>query len=320
MHYDLFNGDADGICALHQLRLAEPRPDATLITGVKRDIVLLGRPELAKAENCTFTVLDVSLDSNREPLLGLLARDNTITYFDHHSADPIPDTPQLVATIRTSADTCTSLLVNEALNGAYPLWAICGAYGDNLNEQAAALAAAHGLATDNLNKLHEIGELFNYNGYGATIEDLHFHPLDLYRAISTFLNPLDFHRSSEELAILRNGYHDDLTRALATAPYPNSGRNRVYFFPDAAWARRVAGVFANLKAREKQDAAHALITENRDKTLRISVRAPQNDRRDAATLCKRFATGGGRAGSAGINNLPADQFDAFLAAFNATYP
>lgn len=39
-YYDIFNGDADGICALHQLRLAEPR-EATLVTGVKRDIRLL---------------------------------------------------------------------------------------------------------------------------------------------------------------------------------------------------------------------------------------------------------------------------------------
>ena len=30
--YDVFNGDADGLCALHQLRLAEPR-DAVLVTG-----------------------------------------------------------------------------------------------------------------------------------------------------------------------------------------------------------------------------------------------------------------------------------------------
>ncbi len=38
--YDVFNGDADGICALHQLRLSEPRA-SVLITGVKRDIALV---------------------------------------------------------------------------------------------------------------------------------------------------------------------------------------------------------------------------------------------------------------------------------------
>ncbi len=40
MYYDVVNGDADGICALHQLRLADPRA-ARLISGVKRDIALL---------------------------------------------------------------------------------------------------------------------------------------------------------------------------------------------------------------------------------------------------------------------------------------
>jgi hypothetical protein len=39
---DIFNGDADGICALTQLRNAEPR-DARLVTGVKRDIALVAQ-------------------------------------------------------------------------------------------------------------------------------------------------------------------------------------------------------------------------------------------------------------------------------------
>ena len=39
---DVFNGDADGLCALHQLRLAEPR-ESVLVTGVKRDIALVER-------------------------------------------------------------------------------------------------------------------------------------------------------------------------------------------------------------------------------------------------------------------------------------
>ena len=40
--FDVFNGDADGLCALQQLRLAQPR-ETPLVTGVKRDIALLGR-------------------------------------------------------------------------------------------------------------------------------------------------------------------------------------------------------------------------------------------------------------------------------------
>lgn len=320
MHYDIFNGDADGIFALHQLRLADPRPEATRITGVKRDIALLARPELTETSDCTFTVLDVSLDSNREPLMQLLERGNTITYFDHHSADPIPETPRLTATIVLSADTCTSLLVNGSLKGRFAPWAVCGAFGDNLHGVAQKIATSLSLNETQTAQLREIGELFNYNGYGATISDLHFHPLALYEAVVPFRDPLTFFQESEELEQLRAGFAEDMEMALAVKEYPNTGKNRVYFFPDASWGRRVAGVFANLKAREKADAAHLLVTENRDGTLRISLRAPLNDRRDAATLCKKFPTGGGRAASAGINYLPADQLDEFLAAFNNMYP
>ena len=59
--YDIFNGDADGICALQQLRLEEPRA-SLLVTGVKRDVRLLGRVEAAAGDE--LTVLDISLQAN----------------------------------------------------------------------------------------------------------------------------------------------------------------------------------------------------------------------------------------------------------------
>mgnify|MGYP007000196212 len=43
-YWDVFNGDADGICALLQLRLAQPK-NSQLVTGIKRDIELLDRVE-----------------------------------------------------------------------------------------------------------------------------------------------------------------------------------------------------------------------------------------------------------------------------------
>ena len=58
-YFDVFNGDADGICSLQQLRLAEPRESA-LVTGVKRDIALLKRVQAESGDE--VTVLDVSLD------------------------------------------------------------------------------------------------------------------------------------------------------------------------------------------------------------------------------------------------------------------
>lgn len=38
--FDVFNGDADGVCALHQVRLHCPR-DAVLVSGVQRVIAPL---------------------------------------------------------------------------------------------------------------------------------------------------------------------------------------------------------------------------------------------------------------------------------------
>ena len=67
--YDIFNGDADGLCALQQLRLAQPR-EAELITGVKRDIRLLERVRAQPGDE--VTVLYVSLAENREGILALL--------------------------------------------------------------------------------------------------------------------------------------------------------------------------------------------------------------------------------------------------------
>lgn len=58
MQIDVFNGDADGICALVQLRLAEPT-QSQLVTGVKRDIQLL--EHLSVQKNDQVTVLDISL-------------------------------------------------------------------------------------------------------------------------------------------------------------------------------------------------------------------------------------------------------------------
>ncbi len=319
MQFDLFNGDADGICALHQLRLSNPKPEAQLITGVKRDIKLLSHPSLADSKGSTITVLDVSLDSNREALLSLLAADNQVTYIDHHSADPLPNHPNLTAHIDTSPTVCTSLIVNELLRGSHYDWAICGAFGDNLHEAAAEVMKLMGIGDRDGLKLREIGELFNYNGYGSSIEDLHFHPKSLYRAIQPYSNALDFFHNGPELTQLREGYNSDYSNAVAIKEHDNPGKNRVFFFPDASWARRISGVFSNEQARSKPESAHALITHNPDNSYRISVRAPLNDRRDAHVLCKKFPTGGGRAAAAGINYLPESDLGTFIDAFNTIY-
>jgi len=316
--YDVFNGDADGICALHQLRLAKPLPDAHLITGVKRDITLLAQITGLKAGS--ITVLDVSLDSNRPFLERLLQADNRVLYIDHHYAGELPEDKNLRTHIDYSADQCTSLIVNTLLQGHFRKWGICGAFGDNLHEAARRIASSLSLSGDEIDRLREIGELLNYNGYGSTLEDLHFHPAFLYRSVQEFEDPLDFYTASKTLIVLRDGFHEDMAQARSLREMETNNGNRVYLFPEAPWARRISGVFSNLKSRERVDMAHAVIIANTDTTYRISVRAPLTDRRNADTLCRTFPTGGGRAAAGGINNLPADMLDNFFKAFNTMYP
>ena len=180
MNYDLFNGDADGICALLQLRLDAPL-DSELVTGVKRDINLLDK--IAPAAGDSVTVLDISMDKNKAPLERALADGAEVFYVDHHYPGDIPDHPKLTSLINESPEVCTAALVNGHLNGRYVEWAITGAFGDNLQQTARALARETRLTEEELSLLEALATYINYNGYGPTIEDLHYHPRDLYLAL-----------------------------------------------------------------------------------------------------------------------------------------
>ena len=314
---DVFNGDADGICALHQLRLADPRPAARLVTGVKRDIRLLER--LAGLRNVTITVLDISLDSNRKTLLSLLQSGCKVFYVDHHFAGDIPETANLTAHIDPDPEICTSLIVDRLLQGKYRAWAVAGAFGDNLHQAAHKAAAALSLPEENVSRLKELGELLNYNGYGLSVADLFFPPEDLYKALMPYDDPLDFWENSPALSRLRQGFHDDMTAALKYEPVRKTPAGRIFELPSESWARRVSGVFSNLKAREKPDMALGLLIRNPDGTYRVNIRAPLNNRHGADTLCRSFTTGGGRAAAAGINFLPQDQLELFFLKFDETF-
>lgn len=315
-YFDVFNGDADGICALHQLRLAAPRPEAHLITGVKRNIKLLEGPALNQAEaGDEITVLDVSMSSNHAALLELLKRGCLVFYVDHHFSGDIPDTPLLSAHIDPAPEVCTSMIVDRLLSGRYRPWAVAAAFGDNLHEAARQTAAGLNLSESELDALRELGELLNYNGYGAVMDDLHFRPDELYQALHPFTDPFDFIAESEALSRLRQGYENDMERARDCAPLEENEAGRIYQFPAASWSKRVAGVFINERAREREDLAHALLVDNGDNTLMVSVRAPLTNRQGADALCLNFPTGGGRRAAAGINALPEEQSHRFARKF-----
>jgi len=309
--YDVFNGDADGICALIQLRLAQPC-DSTLITGVKRDISLARNVPVDSPAR--VNMLDVSLDKNREAVDGLLAAGCSVFYADHHfPGDTLPDHPGFTALIDTQPATCTSLLVDQYLNGQFHNWAIAAAFGDNLNAVGEELASKAGLSAAQTEVLKILGVCINYNGYGATVEDLHFHPADLFRAFVTFKDPLDL-IVSEPTAWqqLRDGYAEDMAKGLAAPVLNETVTSVVVELPDEAWARRVSGVLGNELANRNPDKACAIVTGKANGGYLVSIRAPLNNRTGADEVARQFPTGGGRKAAAGINDLPEEQLDAFV--------
>jgi hypothetical protein len=309
---DVFNGDADGLCALIQWRLAEP--EASLcVTGVKREVDLLRQVSARPGDR--VTVLDVSFDRNRADVLRLLQAGAAIRYVDHHYAGDTPSHPALELMIDTSPGVCTSLLVDRRLGGRHAAWAVAGAFGDNLPAAAGARAAALGLSAEDTARLRRLGELLNYNAYGTHLADLHFHPADLFARLRQYRDPRAVATESAEFAALAAGYESDLAAARAVAPEQVSPRAAAYLLPDAAWARRAAGVWANELSRSFPERAHLLVYADGEGTLTVSVRAAQCAPHGAAAFCRRYPEGGGREAAAGINHLAPQAAPALLRDF-----
>jgi hypothetical protein len=315
-YIDVFNGDADGLCALHQLRLAEP-VESTLITGVKRDISLLKRVQAGEEDD--ITVLDISLDKNREDLVRLLERGARVHYFDHHYPGEVPQYENLSTSIDPSPEVCTALLVDSFLNSQYRPWAVTAAFGDNLDSRAHQAAQPLGLGEPQLMQLRELGIYLNYNAYGASVEDLYFPPDQLFKRLKPYQNPFDFIAEAETFLRLREGYAQDMLQTNATKPELEQDNCALFILPAQAWARRVSGVFGNKLAQQFPNRAHAILTALPDGGYVVSVRAPLTNKTGADELCRAFPTGGGRKAAAGINNLPEALFDEFVTKFKAKY-
>ncbi len=318
MQIDVFNGDADGICALVQLRLDRP-VEAHLVTGIKRDIQLLEKISAQPGDQ--ITVLDISLEKNRPALDQVLAIGANVFYVDHHQAGNIPEHPNLTALIDTDPNTCTSLLVNQYLQGKYLAWAVTAAFGDNLLAVAETAAQPLCLSEQQLKQLKILGTCINYNGYGGSLSDLHFAPDSLYRELASYDSPFDF--IDDNAAIhqqLLGGYAEDMHLALQIKPEYITAHIAVFILPDVPWSRRISGVFGNELANLHPTRAHAVLSFTGQGDYQISVRAPLTNNTGADELCSAFPTGGGRKSAAGINHLPVDQLATFIAAFEQKYP
>lgn len=313
--YDVFNGDADGLCALLQLRLAAPR-DAALVSGVKRDVRLLERVDARQDDE--IVVLDISLDANREALERALKSGARISWFDHHYAGDIPAHPAFTPHIDTDPHMCTSLIVDQHLSGKFREWAIVAAFGDNLEQPARQLAAATGLASAETDLLRELGICLNYNAYGETIDDLLLSPVDLFGEMKPFKDPREFAHASNVFRSLQQRLQEDLARARAVDVRSIGPGSAYAVLPDAGWSRRVVGVYANGLSQDDPFTAHAILVKKKTGYL-VSIRAPAADPKGASFVARSFRSGGGREAAAGIDFLPASELDQFFDAMRSTF-
>ena len=284
--YDVFNGDADGLCALHQLRLAHPA-NATLVTGTKRDNALL-------------------------------ARGVRVRYVDHHEPGEIPEHPLLEALIDSDAAVCTSILVDRILDGAHRAWAVVGAFGDNLQASAQRLATAMSLPPATIERWRALGQCLNYNAYGLREEDLVYHPADLYRALAPCATPDEFIDTRPHFNALAAARTADLERARAVSPRCDTPGATLHVLPEASWAHRVFGSFANHLALEDPRRAHAVAATRPDGTLCLSLRVPASAGPSAHDLAALFG-GGGRRGAAGVESLPTSRLDELIDALVSAF-
>lgn len=313
---DVFNGDADGLCSLRQLRLAEPA-DSLLVTGAKRDISLLGRVDARAGDS--VTVLDVSMERNRAALLRLLELGVHVRYFDHHFAGEVPAHANLEAVLDSSPETCTSVLVDRYLAGRFRAWAVAGAFGDNLDGVAMHLGGSLALGAAELEKLRELGRSLNYNAYGESEADLLVRPAELYARLARHADPLQFVDKEAIFAELQASRHADLKAAMEVAPYRSGEGAAIYLLPDRPSSRRVLGAFANLLAGVDPRRAHAAIAPRPGGGYTVSVRVPDGAGTSADAFCRRFPSGGGRRGAAGIDALPEGRLEEFVESFDSEF-
>lgn len=309
---DVFNGDADGICAVHQWRLAYPA-DTELVTGAKRDISLL--QNLSASDGDSVNVFDISFDQNIHSIRQLLDSGVKMTYFDHHSANTRFEHPGLTMYWDDDPKVCSSVLVNNALGRQYSEWAIVGAFGDNLSNTARKLATSLGLSEYQVGQLCELGKLLNYNAYGESLADLHFHPALLYAEMSQYKDPFQMITEASAFRTLQRGYHSDQLYLNSLNPTETGKDAILYVLPDQSWARRISGEFANQLATDNPSKSCAVIVPKTNSAFVVSIRSAMPDLHPANTFCGRFLTGGGRRSAGGVNILPASELDHFVRLF-----
>ena len=313
-YYDFFNGDADGIISLHQFRLQFPRK-SELFTGVKRDVKLLRHA--VDIKNATLTVFDISLLSNSDYIDGILKNNNKVSWFDHHEPGDTNLGDNFSIRVDAEPNCCTNILVDKYIDGLHRPWTICGAYGDNLHEQAEKLNPCFSEMA--MLQLKEIGETLNYNGYGNKESDLTVHPKDVYLDIQKYRSPFQYRKLSEIYNKINTQMKSDEEELNSSEILYTSETGNVILLPDTKASIRYSGIYSNKQTTDNPNKAFAILTNINEDTYRISIRSPKNNPVGASKLALSFQTGGGREKAAGINELPKTELKIFIEKFEETY-
>jgi len=313
-YYDFFNGDADGIISLHQYRMHYPK-DSEVFTGVKRDVKLLRH--CTDIKNSKLTVFDISLLSNKDYVDTILNNGNTIRWFDHHEPGETELGENFEIFVDADPNCCTNILVDKYVDGLYRPWTICGAYGDNLHEQAQKLNP--NFSKENLLKLKEIGETLNYNGYGNEESDLTVHPKDVYLDIKDYESPFQYREKSEVYNKIFTQMKSDESELSSSDILHDTETGKVILLPNSKASIRYSGIYSNQQTTENPDKAFAILTLVNDDNYRISIRSPKSNPFGASKLALQFPTGGGREKAAGVNELPKTELHTFIDKFEEVY-
>ena len=281
MRWFAYNGDADGICSMVQWGLVHGI-DGHRVTGVKRDIELLKRVHPKSGDE--IIVMDISLARNHSRAQQLIVDGFEISWFDHHlEGEPIEG---LNSSIDTSSNVCTATIVQRYLEKESD-WAQVALHGDGLSIHSSKP------------EFKELGELLNYNGYGADLSDLHFHPDELMLLCLQAKTPQNF-ILSPAFEKLKQGFESDIKQAENIEVIDG-----YYLLPNEPWARRVVGVMAH-RINENSEGPH-VIAIDKGETLQVSMRG----RSGIGDLCAMFG-GGGRATAGGIDALPKSEITALM--------
>jgi hypothetical protein len=210
--------------------------------------------------------------------------------------------------------------VSNILKKQFHLWAVTAAYGDNLFARADSEADLLGLTLEQKKQLKAFGTYINYNGYGSEVSDLHYSPTKLFEMLLPYSSPFDIiNQENSVYQKLAIAYEDDIEKARAAEVLFTSDSVKILVLKNAAWSRRVSGVFGNDLANQSPNKAHAVLSHNKADGYTVSVRAPLLNKQGADIVCSKFKTGGGRTAAAGINHLEKSELNEFINVLNDYY-